>query len=172
MADLLARPLRIHTRGLKKLSHEEVLKSLKHTIDEKYIQAIQITERSCIITMNNKEAKVSTLIFPTDVITNVTLKDAPYEMQDTPKATTMNQFGDVIDGSLVRGKIENTQTSQMILNCIPILPPSIEIGEFKIKLFADNDRTRCNKFQKTDHTYLSARTGFNDRGNHNQRQCG
>ncbi|WAR01915.1 LOW QUALITY PROTEIN: hypothetical protein MAR_008473, partial [Mya arenaria] len=135
---------------LKKLTHEAVLKSLKHTIDEKCTQAIQLTERSCD---------------SDSVITNVTLKDAPYEMQDTTIVTTMNQFGDVIDGSLVRGKIKNTNISNgtrylKILNCIPILPPSIEIGKFKIRLFADNNRTRCKICQKTDHPYFKCPDRF------------
>ena len=92
-----SRPLtvRFSSRGFSRLEHEEVLESLEDSIDTSLVKAIQITENTCFVTLSSKETKEKLLlqgvnirdtfndIFDADrVITNVTIKDAPYELAD------------------------------------------------------------------------------------------
>jgi hypothetical protein len=174
MADLLERPMSVHfsTKFIKRVSHDEILESIKEKVDISNIKAIQITERECIISLANEDAKVTIMVGGlrvqnrnvsvtevNKIITNVTLKDAPYEMSDDLLIQRMNEFGDVVEGSLTRGKIKNTNIENgtrymKILDCAPILPPDIDIGQFKIRLYADNNRTACKICGNTDHPYF------------------
>ena len=59
MAQLLTRPLPVHfsTRQLRRLSHEEVISALELKFDISNIKAIQITEKECIVTVENVDVK-------------------------------------------------------------------------------------------------------------------
>ena len=94
----LTRPLtvRFSSRGISRLEHEEVLEGLEEHIEPSSVKAIQFTETACFVTVNSNEIKQKLLlgginirgtynnILDVDrVITNVTIKDAPYELGDS-----------------------------------------------------------------------------------------
>lgn len=75
----------------------------------------------------------------------------------------MSKFGTVVAGSLVRGKIKNHSSRKWApvfkshelctYFAVPILSNSLTIGEFLIRLFADNNRTKCKWCGETSHPY-------------------
>lgn len=182
MADRLVRPLSVHfkTRYLGRLSLDNILASLKIVVDEKEINAIQLTEDKCVVTLKNEESKQSILLNGlninnryvniTDVdnlVTNVTLKDAPYELSDPIIMGSMSQYGEIMPGSFVRGKIRNTNIENgtrylKILSCVPLLPPVINVGQFTIRVFGDNNRTACRICGFTDHPSFKCPRKIND----------
>lgn len=163
MADLLARPLSVNfeTKYLKRLNHDEILNALRVQVDISHIQAIQLTEKKCIVTLKDDRTKTKlmlerislqnkhiNLLDVDSAITNVTIKDAPFELSDTVILQQMGRFGEVVSGSLARGKIRDTGIENgtryiKLLNCVPLLPPTINIGRFTVRIFADNNRTAC-----------------------------
>jgi len=81
------------------------------------------------LSLQNKHVCVSDV---DSVITNVTIKDAPFEMSDTVILQQMGRFCEVVSGSVVRGKIRNTSIENgtryiKILSCVPLLPHTISI---------------------------------------------
>jgi len=42
------------------------------------------------------------------IFTTVTIKDAPFEMSDSVLISQLMQFGEIVHGSLVCGKVKNT----------------------------------------------------------------
>ena len=87
--------MRINTRQLPRLSHDEMLESIEQRQDITEVNAIQITESSCFVSVVSKEAKEKLIVegvniretfnnvFDVDkIVTNVTTKDAPYELSD------------------------------------------------------------------------------------------
>ena len=98
MADLLSRPLSIKfsTNNLRGISHNDVLAGLEKTVSKNDIKSIQIKEKECIITLTSNEVKNKLILGSTiiknrlisihdveNMITSITVKDAPYEMPDT-----------------------------------------------------------------------------------------
>ena len=153
----------------KGLSHTEVLNQLAKLIDKSSVQSIQLTERECIVTDCNPDAKHVLLtrgielrnryIKLVDVekqVTNVTINDAPCELSDIAICGYISKFAEVVQDSLRRGTIKGTniQTGTLYLqltNCIPIIHNTNKFGRFTIRIFADNNRTQCIYCSRTDH---------------------
>lgn len=174
MAGLLSRPLsvRFSTFQLRGLTHIDVLEALEENIEKEKIKSIQIKEKECVVTVADQETKTKLILSATNlknrsvvvngvdnIITNVTIKDAPYEMPDNVVIECMSRYGDIMSGSYVRGKIKGTNIENgtryvKILNCVPILPLHKAIGRFKIRIFADNNRTPCKLCGETNHPYF------------------
>ena len=157
------------TKFIKGVSHEDVLNELKKQVDQNDIKAIQITERDCVITVANITAKNQLLVEGIDLnnqffrmmdiekqVTNVTIKDAPVELNDLTICTYMQQYGEVVQGSIKRGLIKGTEIENgtryvQLINCVPIIPNNTKFGRFEVRLFADNNRTECKYCGKTGH---------------------
>ena len=105
----------------KKLTNELVLEHVKTVVNTEKIQCIQLTTSECIITLKDEESKdclktrgfsiVNRHVTPQEVeksITNLTIKDAPAEMQDNAIITALQPHGDVIPDSMIHGKIKGT----------------------------------------------------------------
>jgi len=125
------------------------------------VGSVQMTEKDCIISLKDLNAKEKLItegislrdrtVHLLDVektITNVTIKDAPYELDNCYIATQMLKYGEVIPGSLRRGYIKDTHVENgsrylQILNCIPTLPNKTKFYPFEMRVFADNNRTEC-----------------------------
>lgn len=155
-----------HFRGL---THEKVLQSLSDAVNIKSVKSIQLTDKMCVITLNDEDSKTSLLTSELVIdnqsvktlsveknITNVVIKDAPCEMSDSTIATFMTQFGEVLNASVRRGKIKNTEIENgtrylQMTQCKPLLPLTSYIGRFPIRIFADNNRTECYRCGQTDH---------------------
>ena len=85
------------------------------------IKAIQITEDECRVTVTDATIKQTLMashvtikdneIVSSDVsrsATKVTIKDAPYEMDDADVKSTIRNYGEVVEGSRRRGKVRGT----------------------------------------------------------------
>ena len=136
------RDLSIHfsRRFFNGLNHTEILDAVKSVVSRDNINAIQLTEKNCVVSMKEKSQKdlllsVGITIWDRSVsfvdvdkqLTNVTIKDIPYEISDTFIATNMTKFGQVIEGSFKRGvikytNIENGTRYLQLLDCVPVLP--------------------------------------------------
>ncbi|KAK3107417.1 hypothetical protein FSP39_014115 [Pinctada imbricata] len=156
-------------KQLRGISHDDVLESLKKMNLENAVSAIQITEDRCIVTCKDTDVKTSMLIRGLEVknnhvqlvdventITNVTIKDAPYELGDNVIYTFMSQYGNVVDGSLRRGTIKGTSIENgsrylSIVGCVPTLPNRATIGRFDVRIFANNNRTPCIRCNEKGH---------------------
>ena len=94
----LQRDLSLHFghRFLGGVRYEEVLEALDKEIDIEKLNSIQITEKDCVVTVSENDLKQKLLRVGLNIkdkfvrfysvekeITNVTLKDAPYEMSDS-----------------------------------------------------------------------------------------
>ena len=103
-------------RGLGRLTESEIQSKKVNTSD---IRTIQITEDSCRVTtasiavkqqlalsLLTIKDKVLTLSDVCCSLTNVTVKDAPYEMPDDEVLAALADFGNVVEGSIRRGKVK------------------------------------------------------------------
>ena len=169
----LTRPLtvRFETRHYARLGHEEILESLEENLESSEIKAIQLTETTCLVTVSTREAKETLLstglsvrnmynsLYDVDqVITNVTIKDAPFELSDSFIMYHMKQYGDVIENSLKRGKIKGTDIETgtryiQMVNVRDVLPNVVELGRFKVRLYSDN-KTECRICKDTGHPFF------------------
>ena len=151
----LTRPLsvRFPTRHFSRLGHEEVLTGLEECLYISKVKAIQITESACFVTLKSREAKeylLTTGINVRDVfnnvydvdklITNVTIKDAPFELSDAFLLQYIKMHGDVVENSLRRGKIKGTviETGTRYLQMVNVqnaLPNIVNFGRFKVGFF-------------------------------------
>lgn len=197
MGDQVRRHLSIHfsTRNFKGITHEDILNSVLKTVEADTVKSIQITEKECVITLNDfapKDKLLSSGITVKDrsvklfdvekQITNVTIKDAPFELHDTFICSSMSKYGQVVSRSLRRGVIKDTNIETgtryiQLINCIPILPNRTNFGKHQVRLFADNNRTQCVYCTDTRHpSYLCTRKrvrrcyNCNQTG-HQQREC-
>ena len=171
MSELLTRPMSVHFyhRFLKGLTHEKILGAIEQSIGRDKLKSIQILDKTCVITVKDENSK-TTLLTESIVIdfqtvrftsvekniTNITIKDAPVEMSDEYISTQMIRFGDVINGSIKRGKIKGTEIENgtryiAIVNCIATLPLTTNFGRFTVRIFGDNNRTPCFRCGQTDH---------------------
>ena len=168
----LTRPLtvRFATRHFSRLGHEEILESLEESLNVSDVKAIQITESSCFITLVGRDAKESLLssginvrdvfsdVYDVEqIITNVTIKDAPFELSDAYILHHMNTFGDVVEKSLRRGKIKGTDIETgtrylQMVNVKEVLPTSVNMGRFKVRVFSDN-KTECRICKEVGHRF-------------------
>ena len=154
---------------LRGVSHDEVLPGLYCVIDQKKIKAVQITDKACVITLNEEDSKNKLLQSAISVkgktvklmdventITNVTVKDAPVEMPDHVIIAHLTKYGHILQGSCKRGYIKGTDIENgtrylKIINCIQHLPVFTSWGRFNVRLFADNGRTPCMYCNAYDH---------------------
>lgn len=91
-----------------------------------------------------------------NLATNVILKDAHYELGDIIIMGTISQYGEIMLGRFMRREIRNTNIENWtrylkILNCAPLLLPLINVGQFTIRVFGDNNRTACRVCGFTNH---------------------
>ena len=168
----LTRPLtvRFNTRHFSRLAHDEVLSSIEEVADLAEVRAIQITEHSCLITVASNEAKEQLIIdginirntynnvYDVDrVLTNVTVKDAPYELSDIFLIEHLRKYGEVVENSLRRGKIKGTEIETgtryvQLVNCKEAIPIQTSFGRFKVRIFSDN-KTECRICGETGHPF-------------------
>jgi len=157
---------------MRKLNHSDVLAEIEKNVKKPDVKSIQIKEKECIVTLASLEAKNKLIIGTSNIqnqhitfydvdsiLTNVTIKDAPYEMADSTLIAHLSQYGEILSGSIARGKIkgsdiENGTRYVKILNCVPVLPLKDDIGRFTIRMFADNNRTPCRYCGDTSHPYF------------------
>jgi hypothetical protein len=165
--------MHFHSKLFIGIKHEDVLSEFEKEVNLEDIKSIQMTETSCIVTINSEQAKYKILnseillkyrsvnLFEIDKnVTKVTIKDAPCEVSDQFIATHMSKYGQVINGSIKRSVIkgtiiENGTRYVQILNCALILPARTN---FEIRLYADNYRTECSYCQQTNHPYYRCHT--------------
>ena len=137
------------------------IKEVLQKVEIENVGSVQMTEKDCIISLKDLNAKeklitegislrqsIVQLLDVEKTITNVTIKDAPYELDNCYIATQMLKCGEVIPGSLRRGYIKDTHVENgsrylQILNCIPTLPNRTKFGRFEVRVFGDNNRTEC-----------------------------
>ena len=150
-----------------------IIDQLKETIDLDQVKSVQLTENSCIVSVEDSETKDKLIINGLTLknrsvsfldvektITNVTIKDMPYEVQNCFVATQMLRYGQVIPESVRRGyikgtNIENGSRYLQMLKCDKTLPNKTNFGRFEVRIFADNNRTECKYCRTTDHpSYL------------------
>ena len=67
-----------------------------------------------------------------NTVTNVTIKDAPFEMKDVCITSLLSEYGDIIPNSMQRGKIKNSTVETGIrylkmLNVENPIPEELEI---------------------------------------------
>ena len=109
-------------------------------------------------------------------VTNVTIKDAPCELSDIAVCGYISKFGEIVQGSLRRGIIKDTNIETgtryvQLTNCVPIIPNTTKFGRFNVRLFADNNRTLCMYGSKTDHPSYRCDQKPNARRNQVVRKC-
>ena len=93
-----------------------IIDQLKETIDLDQVKSVQLTENSCIVSVEDSETKDKLIINGLTLtnrsvsfldaektITNVTIKYMPYEVQNCFVATQMLRYGQVIPESCAGG---------------------------------------------------------------------
>lgn len=91
------------------------------------------------------------------LVTNVTIKDAPYELSDSFVLHHMKPYGDIVEHSLKRGKIKGTDidTGTRYLQMVhvrEVLPNKVNLGRFRVRIFSDN-KTECRFCKKVGHPF-------------------
>ena len=133
------------------------------------IKGIQILVSQCVITLTNLEAKECIKIEGfsfrgrhiqvTDAdlnVTNVTLKDAPLEMNDACLMGVLYPYGEVIGGTIRHGTIRGTkiETGTRYLQMAGVdnpIPEVLYAGRFGIRVFCDNNKTVCSHCKSPEH---------------------
>ncbi|CAC5397498.1 CNBP [Mytilus coruscus] len=121
----------------------------------------------CDLTIKNRSVKFTDV---ENTITNITIKDLPYELNDCYVATQMIQYGNVVPGSIKRGyirgtNIENGSRYIQIINCAPTIPNRTSFGRYDIRMFADNGRTECIHCKQRNHPSYACK----DKPDHSKR---
>jgi hypothetical protein len=161
------------TQLFKGISHEMIIDQLKETIDLDQVKSVQLTANSCIVSVEDSETKDQLIINGLTLknrsvsfldlektITNVTIKDMPYEVKNCFVATQMLRYGQAIPASVRRGYIEGTNMEYgsrdlQMLKCDKTLPNETNFDRFEVRIFADNNRTECKYGRTTAHpSYL------------------
>lgn len=163
--------MRFNTRHFSRLVHDEVMTSIEEVADLAEVKAIQITENNCLITVGSNEIKEQLIIeginirntynnvYDVDrVLTNVTIKDAPYELNDLFLIEHLRRFGEVVENSFRRGKIRGTDIETgtryvQMVNVKEAIPIQTSFGRFKIRIFSDN-KTECRICGETGHPFF------------------
>ena len=140
--------LSFSTRGLGRLTESEIVKILSVRVNTSDIRAIQTTEDSCRVTTASIAVKQQLALPPLTIkdkvltlsdvcrsVTNVTVKDAPYEMLDDEVIAALADYGNVVEGSIRRGKVKHTNiengTRYLALDdAKKIIPGTLSMGEF------------------------------------------
>ena len=155
------------------MKYEQVLNALDREINIENIKSVHITEKDCIVTVTVSEQDVKKRLsrvgltvkdkymkcYSVEIeITNVTIKDTPYEMSDAAIVVNMSRYGEVVSGSIRHGKVkfrgitfDNGTRYLQVINCVPILPSATTFGTFTVRIFADNGRTPCLHCGLADH---------------------
>ncbi|CAC5411151.1 CNBP [Mytilus coruscus] len=157
------------SKYIKEVTHTDILNELEKYIKREKVKAIQLTERECVVTVDDQDSKILLLIKGIELknyhykfgnvekeVTQVTIKDAPVEFSDHAVCTFMRQYGEVVQDSLLRGTIRGTNIETgtryiQLINCVSTIPNITKLGRFEIRLFADNNRTQCRYCSRTDH---------------------
>ncbi|VDH95574.1 Hypothetical predicted protein [Mytilus galloprovincialis] len=133
-----------------------------YTISYANLQTKLNHEKECIVSLKDVESKDTLVVngitlrnrsvnffdVEKSITSHVTIKDAPYELDDRYIVAQMIRFGQIVPGSVKRGYIKGTEIENGaryidILNCEPVLPLRTSLGRFEVRLFADNNRTPC-----------------------------
>ena len=91
------------------------------------------------------------------LITNVTIKDAPFELSKAFLLQHNIMHGDVVENSLRRGKLKGTDIEigarylQMV-NVQNALPYIVNFGRFQNQIFSD-DKTECRSCKNVGHPF-------------------
>jgi len=158
-------------RGLNGVKHQEVLGSLRGFCSEEDLQAVQLTNSKCFITFKHMcvktevqkhkliigEKEVDILDSDQD-ITNVTVKDLPVEVSDDFLVSSLLSFGEVVSGSVSRGKIKGTQieTGTRYVRMLKVkepIPNETRLGDFPVRIFCDNGKTLCKYCKSPAHPF-------------------
>ena len=181
MSENVNRQLSLHfsTKFFKGIKHEEVLSAIEYSVERNHIKSVQITESDCVISLDDakhKEKLMSrglqlknrsvSLVDIEKQLTNITIKDLPYELSDMFLITNLSKYGQVIQGSVKRGFIRDTQIENgtryaQLLDCVAIIPNRTKFGRHEVRLFADNNRTACSYCSKTDHPSFRCKKSHN-----------
>lgn len=195
----LKRPFTVYfpMRNIDKLNESEVAEGLKAAIDLKEVKAIQLTFKECRVTLTSMEAKQKLKAAGLNVrnmyyrvqdadkpVMNVTVKDAPFEMDDVVIATALARFGSVVQGSIKRGTVRGTeiQNGTRYLHMINIqedIPRQIQIGRFQIRVICDRNIKavrKCFRCYSTEHLVgecpeAEMVCGYCGRSGHKKRDC-
>ncbi|CAG2188893.1 unnamed protein product [Mytilus edulis] len=175
------------SKYIKGITHTDILNELEKYINREKVKAIQLTERECVVTVDDQASKTLLLIKGIELknyhykfvdvekeVTHVTIKDAPVELGDLSICTFMRQYGEVVQDSIKRGTIRGTNIETgtryiQLINCVPTIPNITKLGRFEIRLFADNNRTQCRYCSRTDHP--SYRCDMKPQRQERQRYC-
>ena len=169
----IMRPLTVRfiSRQFSRLAHEEVLTSIENIVDPENVRAIQITEHTCYVTVASNDVKEEIIMNGLNIrgtynnvydvekiLTNVTIKDAPYELSDYFLIEHMRKYGDVVENSLRRGKIHGTEIETgtryvQLTNCKEAIPIQTSFGRFKLRIFLDN-KTKCRTCGEIGHPFF------------------
>jgi hypothetical protein len=152
-----------------------MLKGTLTKVEIESVGSVQMTEKDCIISPIDLKAHATLITECTSLrdrtvqfldvektITNVTIKDASYELDNCYIATQMLIYSKVIPGSELRSYMQDTHVENglrylQILNCIPALPNRTKFARFEVLVFADNNRTECIHCGKNTHPSYSCR---------------
>ena len=88
--------------------------------------------------------------------TKVTIKDAPYEMDDADVISKLSNFREIVEGSMRRGKVRGTniETGYLSLfDAVEVIPSEIPLGDFVVRVYCDNNRTKCKHCGLTSHPH-------------------
>ena len=164
--------LQFNTKVFFNLNYDDVLNGLQEAVKIDDINAIQLTTNSCNVSVKNTDAKQKLQIDGITVqsrhvklmdanrqITTATIKDAPFELPDAFVFTQMSQYGQVLQGSLTRGKIKQTNIENgtryiQMLNVEKPIPNTMKWGRFWVRVFCDNNKTECGYCGDTAHPYF------------------
>lgn len=172
----LQRPRTVYfnTNAITNLRENEVMESLRATIDIQHVKGIQVTQRECRVTLSSLETKQELKASGINLrnmhvrmqdadktVLNVTVKDAPVEMSDIAIASVLEVYGSVVQGSIRRGKIRGTdiETGTRYLSMVNVeeqtyLPRTVNIGRFTLRIFCDKNLQqvkKCYRCHSTEH---------------------
>ena len=88
----------------------------------------------------------------------VTIKDAPYEMDDADVEAKIRNFGEIVEGSMRRGKVRGTNVDTgtrylSLYDAVEVIPSKIPLGDFVLRVYCDNNRTKCKHCGLTNHPH-------------------
>ena len=172
---MLKRPMSVYfpLKESGRVDREKTLESIVNVIDQSDVRGIQITDSKCIISLVSTQAKDVLCSSGLDInarhislidieqsLTNVTIKDAPIEMDDNIIATMLQPFGNIIPGSIKRGKMRGTEIETgtrflKMANVKNIIPCDFQAGSYPIKVYCDNNKTACKHCGLTNHPFYN-----------------
>ena len=170
---MVSRERTIHFRlkDLERITQSDVIAALDSVCRQEDILAIQLTSGECYVTFKNVAIKRNVqqngillkgkdvALFDSDKdITNVTIKDLPYEVSDTFLMSSLGIYGEVVSGSCRRGKIKGTHIDSgtryvQIQNVKGPIPNDTLIGKYRVRIFCDNGKTLCRYCDSPMHPY-------------------